>query len=273
MKRLDQRVAVITGGASGIGRATALRLAREGCSVALVDINTTRMKETATEVAALGVAASQHTADVADPERMRALPAEVVAEHGCVHIVVNNAGTSVVKRFSEHSLEDFQWQVGVNFWGVIHGCMFFLPELQKADEAHIVNISSMFGFVGVPGQSSYCATKFAVRGFSESLWAELRETPIGVTSIHPGGIATNIAETARFADEEARQSLQRSFDQYGHPPEDVAEAIWRGITRNKLRVIVGGEAYVVEWLKRLLPVRTHHWFAHRMDPAAAGATR
>jgi NAD(P)-dependent dehydrogenase (short-subunit alcohol dehydrogenase family) len=273
VNRLQGRVAVITGGASGIGRATALRLAGEGCAIALVDINQARMQETALEVAKQGVVASQHTADVADPERMRALPAEVVAEHGSIHIVVNNAGTSVIKRFEEHTLEDFQWQVGINFWGVIHGCMFFLPQLRKVDEAHIVNVSSMFGFVGVPGQSSYCATKFAVRGFTESLWAELRGTSIGVTSIHPGGIATNIAETVRVADEQAREQLQQSFDQYGHPPEDVAEAILRGITRNKLRVIVGVEAYVVEWLKRLLPVRTHYWFAHRMDPAAARASR
>ena len=268
MQQLTDRVAAITGGASGIGRATALRLAREGCHIALIDINEARMKTAASEVEALGVRTSQHIADVSDPERMRALPAEVVGEHGAVHILINNAGTSVIKKFEEHTLEDFQWQVGINFWGVVHGCMFFLPELQKADEAHIVNISSMFGFVGVPGQSSYCSTKFAVRGFTESLWAELRETPVGVTSIHPGGIATDIAETVRVTGEAARERLQQTTDRYGHPPEDVAEGIYNGITKQKLRVIVGREAYVLEWLKRLLPVRTHYWFAHRMDPGA-----
>ena len=124
--------------------------------------------------------------------------------------------------------------------------------------------------MGVPGQSSYCATKFAVRGFTESLWAELRDTSVGVTSIHPGGIATNIAETVRVVEEGARARLQRSFDRYGHPPEQVADAIVRGIRSDKLRVIVGAEAYAVEWFKRLLPVRTHHWFAQRMDPGTAG---
>ena len=273
MKQLNGRVAVITGGASGIGRATARRLAREGCRLALVDLNANRLAETAAEIESSGTRVSQHVADVADPERMKTLPAEVVAQHGGVHILINNAGVSVIKSFREHSLEDLQWQVGINFWGVIHGCKFFLDELLEADEAHIINVSSMFGFMGVPGQSSYCATKFAVRGFTESLWAELRDTSVGVTSIHPGGIATNIAETVRVVEEDARARLQRSFDRYGHPPEQVADAIVRGIRSDKLRVIVGAEAYAVEWFKRLLPVRTHHWFARRMDPGAAGAGR
>ena len=269
MKKLEGRVAVITGAGSGIGRATALRLAERGCALALVDIDAARLAEVTSEVEGLegrNAKTSTHTADVSDAERMRALVGEVVDAHGAVHILVNNAGVSVIKTFEEHSLEDLQWQVGINFWGVVYGCHFFLPELRKADEAHIVNLSSMFGFMGVPGQSSYCATKFAVKGLSESLWAELDGSGIGVTSIHPGGVATNIAHSSRGNSEDDLARLHETTNKYGHPPDDVAKAIVRGIEKNRLRMIVGQEAYVVDWLKRLFPLRSHRWIARRMNP-------
>ena len=265
MKRVHGRVAVVTGAACGIGRATAELLGRSGCSLALVDLDEERLEEAARAVEALGVRATRHRVDVADASQMEALAEDVVSTHGAVHILVNNAGVSVLKHFEDHTLEDLHWIIGINFWGVVYGCKFFLPALRRADEAHIVNLSSMFGFVGVPGQSSYCASKFAVRGFSESLWAELRESSVGVTSVHPGAIATGIARTVRVRDESARSQLQQSFDRYGHPPEDVARAILSGIEADKLRVIVGREAYLAEWLKRLLPVSTHRWLAHRID--------
>ena len=225
------------------------------------------LKETAAALTERGATASVHVADVADPERVRTLPDEVVAEHGGVHIVVNNAGVSVLKTFADHSLEDLQWLLGINLMGVVHGCHFFLPRLLEADEAHIVNISSMFGFVGVPGQSSYCASKFAVRGLTESLWAELRDTSVGVTSIHPGGIATNIFETIRVNEESQRAQMQETFEKHGHPPEEVAQAILRGIEEDRLRVIVGREAFVFEWLKRLLPVTSNKILSRRINLA------
>lgn len=268
MKNLQGRVAVVTGAGSGIGRATAELLAERGCAIALVEIDPDRLRETADTLRATGASVSQHLVDVSDALRMQALPGEVIAEHGAVHIVVNNAGVTVLKTFAEHSLDDLQWLVGINFWGVVYGCKFFLPELMKADEAHIVNISSMFGFVGAPGQSSYCATKFAVRGFTESLWAELQDTPIGVTSIHPGGIATNAVKGVRASSDEARAALQRNFDKYGHPPDDVARAIVKAIEGDRLRMIVGIEAFIVEWMKRLMPVWTHKLLAQRLDPLA-----
>jgi short-subunit dehydrogenase len=268
MKRVHGRVAVVTGAASGIGLATAELLARNGCSLALVDIDEERLEAAGQQIEALGVRATRHIADVADADRMQELPGEVVAEHREVHILVNNAGVSVLKSFEDHTLDDFHWLMGINFWGVVHGCKFFLPELRRSDEAHIVNISSMFGFVGVPGQSSYCASKFALRGFTESLWAELRDSPVGITSIHPGGVSTGIARTVRVGSEEARNQLEESFVRYGHPPEDVARAILGGIESDKLRVIVGREAFLADWLKRLFPVSTHRWFAHRINLAS-----
>ena len=266
MKKFEGRVVVITGGGSGIGRATALRLGEKGCQLALVDVNKERLEEVRAELEARGTKTSIHVADVSDADRMRALVGEVVDAHGCVNIIVNNAGVSVIKNFDEHTLEDFQWLVGINFWGVVHGCMFFLPELRKADEAHIVNISSMFGFMGVPGQSSYCATKFAVKGFTESLWCELDGTSVGVTSIHPGGVATNIASSSRVNTEADRTNLHESTNKHGHSPDSIALAIVSGIEKNRLREISGVESYVVDWAKRLFPVRSQSWLAKRMNP-------
>ena len=270
MKRLSGRVAVITGGASGIGLATASRIADRGCGLALVDVNAEALAEAEKSFLERGVPISTHVVDVADPAQMQALPETVVAEHGAVHVLVNNAGVSVAATFEDQSLEDLQWIVGINLWGVIHGCKFFLPELKKQDEAHIVNISSMFGFLGVPSQSSYCATKFAVRGLTEALWAELRDTQVGVTSIHPGGINTNIAKTMRGDDPELRGAAVDALGR-SRGPEAVAKKIVRAIERDELRAIVGIEAYVSEWLKRLMPVRTHSLLTRRMKSFAQPA--
>ena len=193
VRAFRDKVAVVTGAASGIGRALAQDLARRGADLALVDVSAAALAETAGLCAARGRGVTTHIADVADAARMKALAAEVVAAHGRVELLVNNAGVSVTGTFEEQSLDDWRWIVGVNFWGVVHGCKFFLPHLRRAREAHIVNLSSMFGLIGLPTQSSYCATKFAVRGFSEALWAELRGSGIGVTTVHPGGVRTNIA--------------------------------------------------------------------------------
>lgn len=253
---------MVTGAASGIGRALAEDLARRGADLALVDVSAARLDETAQRVAASGRRVTTHVADVSDASRMEALAAEVAAAHGRVELLVNNAGVSVTGRFEEQSLEDFRWIVGVNFWGVVHGCKFFLPHLHKVRQAHIVNLSSMFGLIGLPTQSSYCATKFAVRGFSEALWAELRGSNIGVTSVHPGGVKTNIVRDSRTADVTAKQQMIERFDKMAMSSEKAAAKILRAVERDRLRVLICPEAHAADWAKRLFPAAVHRAVAY-----------
>jgi short-subunit dehydrogenase len=257
MRRLEGRVAVVTGAASGIGRALCEQLAAKGCALALVDINEAELHETLRRVREAGARAEIFVADVADRERMRRLPDEVVERLGDVQLVVNNAGVSVGATFAEQSLEDIDWIFGINLWGVVHGCKFFLPHLERQPEAHIVNISSMFGFLGLPGQASYCATKAGVKAFSEALWTELATTNVSLTCVHPGGINTNIIRDARIADAEGQQKGHEAVQRWGHSAESAARKIVRAIERNQKRVLIGPEAYLIDWLKRLLPVSTH----------------
>ena len=227
MKNLQNRTAVVTGAGSGIGRALSVLLAKEGCRLAIADINAEGLAETERVVAALGRPVSSHKVNVADKERMQEFVEEVVAAHGGVHIVVNNAGVAVAKTFMDHSIEEFEWLMGINFWGVVYGCKFFLPHLLKADEGHIVNLSSLFGLLGVPMQSSYCSSKFAVRGLSESLRIELASSNVGITSVHPGGIATNIAASSVHKDDpesvRRHERAERAFKKM-MPPATAAAA-------------------------------------------------
>lgn len=253
MRKLIDRTAVVTGAASGIGKATAELLARRGCRLALVDISEAGLAETADRIRRVGGQVSTHVLSVADKDAMFALPEQVVAEHGAVHILVNNAGVTVAKDFHEHTMEDWEWVVGVNLWGVVYGCKAFMDHLLVADEAHIVNISSVFGIIGVPSQSSYCATKYAVRGFTETLWEELRGTHVGVTSVHPGGVATNIIQSSRSDDDEMKGRMAAFFKKATIPPERAADRIVRAIETNQQRLLITREAHALDALRRLLP--------------------
>ena len=256
MQKIEGRVAVVTGAGSGIGRAVAKRLGERGCRLALVDVAADALASAAEELRRAGCTVSTHAVDVAKRDEMSRLPDAVVAEHGHVHIVVNNAGVALGQTVGELSWEDIDWLVGVNFWGVLHGCKLFLPYLLREEEGHLVNLSSMFGFAGLPTQGPYCATKAAVRSITETLHGELKGTRVGVTSVHPGGIRTNIVKNARFHDENRRDSAADLFARRGTPPEVVADRIVRAIARGKLRVVVCPEAHALDWAKRIFPVGT-----------------
>ena len=254
--KLRNRVAVVTGAASGIGRATAVALASEGCDLALADLDDVGMRETARQVERLSRRATMHHVDVADRAAMRAFAQEVEDEHLRVHVLVNNAGVSVNAPFAEQSLEDFEWLMGVNFWGVVHGCKLFLPLLRRAGEGTIVNLSSLFGLIGLPTQSSYCASKFAVRGFSESLLAELASENINVLCVHPGGVNTNIAKSARWGPSfsgRARTKTVQFFEERTMPAEEAATRIVDAVKKDRVRLLITREAHVTDAFKRLFP--------------------
>jgi NAD(P)-dependent dehydrogenase (short-subunit alcohol dehydrogenase family) len=197
----------------------------------------------------------------------------VEKDFGRVSLLVNNAGVALFGTFAELSLEEMEWLIGINFWGVVYGCKFFLPLLERESDAHIVNVSSVFGLIGPPGQSAYCSSKFAVRGFSECLREELRATPVKVTCVHPAGIATRIAETARVGAatraEEHAQILERASQVLTIPPEEAARVIVRGILADKKRVLIGKDAYRIDILQRLMPARANamlsSWLQKRIE--------
>ena len=200
---------------------------------------------------------------------MEAFAGDIEDIYGAVDLLINNAGVGISGTFEQQRLEDLEWLVGINYWGVVYGCHYFLPLLKRQDEGHIVNVSSMFGFLGLPEQSGYFATKAAVRALSESLWAELRRDNIGVTSIHPGCIDTSIIQSGRMDDEDTRERTQQLFKLRGAPPDAVAVAILHGIERNKLRVRVRPESILTDWLKRLFPIGIHRLIATRWKKDAA----
>jgi len=269
MRTLRDRVAVVTGAASGIGRATSIALAKEGCDLAISDVNMTGLEETARLIRATGRKVCSHEVDVADKQRMLKYVDEVMDAYGQVHILVNNAGVSVAGTFEDHSIEDFEWLFGINVWGVIYGCKFFLPHLKASDEAHIVNISSVFGIVGVPKQTSYCASKFAVRGFTESLQLELKDQGVGVTSVHPGGVDTNIARDSR-GHQDLKDAASKVLGR-GVSPEHAAGKILGAIKGNKPRQLITREAYALDLIKRAAP-ESAQWLigrtAERMERKA-----
>lgn len=256
--RLAGRTAVVTGAAGGIGRGIALSLGRRGCHVALVDVNEEGLAETGELVRGHGVRASLHTVDVADREAVVALPDRVGAEHPGVDLLVNNAGVALGGTFEEVSAADFEWLFEINFWGVVRMTRAFLPLLRASDDARVVNLSSVFGLLAPAGQVPYASSKFAVRGFSEALRHELEGSNVGVTVVHPGGIATAIAENARepagATPEETERRRATARRLLKMPPERAGEIIVRGTERRKARVLVGREAVAISILTRLVPV-------------------
>ncbi|MGB2711198.1 MAG: SDR family oxidoreductase [Conexibacter sp.] len=255
---VDGRTAVITGAGSGIGRAMAQRLAGRGCPVALCDWDEDGLQETA---ATIDGPVFLRKLDVRDRGAQMAFAAAVREwAPAPIAMVFNNAGVTVSQTAAEAATEDDEWVIDVNFWGVVHGTRAFLPILLEQDAGAIVNVSSVFGLIGFPTQSAYCASKFAVRGYTESLRHELRDTRVRAIAVHPGGIATNIVKHARFHVDDRgntdRNVLESEFEKVARTsPAKAAEIIHRGVERGRDRILVGGDAGFLSLLTRLAPVR------------------
>ena len=255
MKNFADRVAVITGAGSGIGRALALELAGRGAQLALSDIDEVAVADTAARCEKFGALAKGYRLDVADRAAMTAHAEQVIGDFGQVNLVVNNAGVAVMATVEDLSYDDLDWIVGINFWGVVHGTKAFLPHLIASGDGHLVNISSVFGFVGVPTQSAYNATKFAVRGFTEALRQEMliERRPVGVSCVHPGGIRTNIARDARGPASSTPDQRAADFARIARTtPGDAARTILRGVERNRARILIGPDAYLFDAVPRVL---------------------
>ncbi len=265
MMQIKDQTAVVTGAAGGIGRAIAVSLARRGAHLALADLKMDDLAETAALAGALGVHVTTHRLDVADAAAVAAFPATVLAEHQGVGLLFNNAGVALGGDFEEVSAEDFEWLFSINFWGVVRMTRAFLPVLRQAKAARIVNISSMFGLIAPPGQAAYSASKFAVRGFSEALRHELAGSNVGVTQVHPGGVATRIAMDARRSSTASPADLARQQARFARllkmPPAQAGEIIVGGVEREQTRILVGSDAKFGDLAARLSPVGYWKWIA------------
>ncbi len=243
-------VAVVTGASSGIGRALARQLDAEDYSLVLCDVNEPGLRETQ---ALLKRGSQRVTLDVSKRPEVEAMAADVLARHGRIDLVINNAGVSVDASVAEVSYEDFEWLFGINFWGVVYGTKAFLPKMLEQRSGTIVNVSSIFGVIAHPRQGTYNAAKFAVRGFTETLWRELEGTGVHAVSVHPGGVKTNIVRSARVTNGD-KDKLVGVFDRIAiTTPEQAAETILRGVYDKKKRVMVGPDAKVMQLIQRLTP--------------------
>jgi NAD(P)-dependent dehydrogenase (short-subunit alcohol dehydrogenase family) len=253
-------VAVVTGAGSGIGRELAKQLAREKMSLALADVNEATLQETLSQIGTPSAPVSTHVVNVADPKQVEQFAVDVLARHKRVSLLINNAGVALHGTFEELSIADLEWLMGINFWGMVYGVKNFLPILKREPRSRIVNLSSIFGIISPAGQSAYCASKFAVRGFTEALMHELEATTVGVSCVHPGGIKTPISRNARLG-----ASANAAFHAAGialfekrlarTSPETAAARIVEGVKRGEPRILIGKDAIQLERMQRLFPVR------------------
>lgn len=262
MKSFQDKVAAITGAGSGIGRALSLELARRGCHLALSDIDEQGLAATAERIGPGGVRVTTQTLDTSDREAVENWARQVVADHGRVNLIFNNAGVALSSTVEGVEYDDFHWIMNINFWGVVHGTKAFLPHLKASGEGHVINLSSVFGLSAQPTMGMYNASKFAVRGLTESLRQELDMAGTGVsaTCVHPGGIKTNIAKNSRTSksirtlvdqdEEEAKKNFEKLFIT---TPDKAARVILKGVEKNKRRVLIGPDARVFDWMVRLFP--------------------
>lgn len=271
MTALQGQVAVVTGAGSGIGRALARKFAECGCRLAISDINGDTLAETAAQ---LPDTVYTEVVDVSDRDAVVRHAATILARFGHVDIVVNNAGVDLSQTIADVGLDDFRWLMNINFWGVVYGTKAFLPGMLKRHAGTIVNISSIFGIIGWPAHGTYCASKFAIRGFTESLQHELIGTGVRAICVHPGGIDTNIVHNSRFYADQGggrdKNAVTEEFSRLARTtPEQAASLIVRGIVRNHPRILIGSDAWAFDRIQRLWPrryfgvVRALEWFIRR----------
>jgi short-subunit dehydrogenase len=276
MTTIRGSAAAVTGAAGGIGRALALELAARGCDLALADRDEAGLQATAAEIGRAGAQkVTVHRVDVGEPQQIADFARAAIAAHPGLNIVVNNAGVALLGQFSEIDQAQMDWLMDINFWGVVHSTRAFLPHLARQREAHIVNLSSIFGIIAPPGQTAYAAAKFAVRGFSESLRHELQmaASPVRLSVVHPGGVATNIVRNSRagtgVTDNARRAQTIERFDAVAKTtPAAAALRIITGIEKNQPRILIGNDARFMDLLQRFRPGTYWAVLARRIEKAA-----
>jgi len=271
MTVIREAAAAVTGAASGIGRALAIELAARGCDLAVADRDEAGLHTLAAEIGGKQKV-SMHRVDVGEPAQIADFAQAAIAAHPALNILVNNAGVALLGQFNEIEQAQMDWLMNINFWGVVHATRAFLPQLSTRPEAHIVNLSSIFGIIAPPGQTAYCAAKFAVRGFSESLRHELQtaNSPVRLSVVHPGGVATNIVRNSRtgtgVTDNARRAESIERFDQVAKTtPQSAALRIIQGIEKNQPRILIGNDARFMDILQRLRPATYWAPMARRIE--------
>jgi NADP-dependent 3-hydroxy acid dehydrogenase YdfG len=274
MRSVEGKVVVITGAGSGMGREMAINAARRGGVLAISDWNAEGLGQTVDLLKSEGVSELRSdVVDVSDRAAMGEWATAVAGQFGRVNVLINNAGVTVTGDFEEMSYDDFDWIVGVNFLGVVHGTKEFLPHLIASGDGHVVNISSLFGLVSMPGQSAYNATKYAVRGFTEALREEMliNKHPVGVTCVHPGGIRTGISRNGRKTASQDADAIDRLFDTKlaKMPAAKAAEIILSSMLKDKARVLVGLDAHAIHHFAKFTGSRYQDVVA-RVGPRVMG---
>ncbi len=254
------KIAAITGAGSGIGRALAIKLAEQGCSVAISDVDEEGLNETAKLVANHNVGCHKTILDVKNREDVEKWADTVVKDMGGADYIFNNAGVALMDCVETMKYEDFRWIMDINFWGMVYGSKAFLTHFSKQKSGHIINVSSLFGLIAFPSQSAYNASKFAIRGFTEALAIEQKDTDVFVSSVHPGGIKTNIAKNARFINSGMpgmkKSDSEKAFDALAKTtPTQAADVILKGVLKKKKRILIGSDARLLDRLQRLMPVK------------------
>ena len=262
MSQFEKQVIAITGAGSGIGRCLAVQLAARGAALSLSDVNMAGLEETKSLLPE-STNVLLYVADVSDRTAVTNYASATIEHFGQVNGIINNAGVTLISRASDTKREDFEWLMNINFWGVVNGVEAFLPHIRTTNQGYVVNVSSLFGLVGLPLQSTYNASKFAVRGYTEALKMEMAGTSVQVSCVHPGGIATNIAKSSRVDERALKGGQSKLIDDFERlavtTPEQAAAAIIDGMVKKRRRILIGNDAKVMDWFARHFPNSYEKW--------------